>query len=446
MAGRIDVARVADEGETVPVGQRSIDEHEGGTEALDDPSSTTGAGPATGFAYLVDALSRPSSPKRTRRGAGRTAQAAEPEDPLAEATSLADEGRFDESIALCLRHRPRWLAAADAARLGQCDFLILRGHQSSGRARDAVEAGFRALNWFGYVDQPPTRLYTYGLLSLALAFIGDAPQAFEMLDLGRKLLPALQHDRLHAALFFSYSGSTLSSCGQIAEAAAAFERSLALLDAAQEPTRHRIVMQNLLSMRLALAFERSGGGATAEIHELLSTYRDYAQRDRAAGHFVSVAKNAPAIGDAYRQLGQLDEARAVLLDGLRAAEIAKSAPERGVLLWRLARLDRIQGQHRSALTTLTMALELLGAGPQLGELADAHLEAAKLHEERQHWRAATDALREHLRIRELVLKSQMEARMRLLRVQLDIAHERAAFDDALGAAGPAAVALTPAGR
>ncbi|HEY9022697.1 MAG TPA: hypothetical protein VIP05_00265, partial [Burkholderiaceae bacterium] len=104
------------------------------------------------------------------------------------------------------------------------------------------------------------------------------------------------------------------------------------------------------------------------------------------------------------------------------------------------------GQHRSALTTLTMALELLGAGPQLGELADAHLEAAKLHEERQHWRAATDALREHLRIRELVLKSQMEARMRLLRVQLDIAHERAAFDDALGAAGPAAVALTPAGR
>ena len=423
-----------------------MDMDEDTPEVSDDPSSTPGPlGTGTGFGYLVDALSRPESPKRSRRSASRVAEESEPEDVLAQAMTLADEGRFDESIALCLRHRPAWLAAADAASLGRCDFLVLRGHQSSGRSRDAVEAGFRALNWFSYVDQPPTRLYTYGLLALALACIGDAPKAFEILDHGRKLLPTLDEGGLYPALFFSYSGSTLSNCGQNAEAAAAYERSLQYLDAEQEPTRHRIVMQNLLSVKLELAFERSGGGDSAEIQALLATYREYAERDRAAKHFVSLTKNAGFIGDAYWQLGQLDDARAVLLDGIRAAEIAKSGPDRGILLWRLARLDRMAGDHRSASTALTIAIELLTEGQQLGGLADAHLEAAKLHEERQRWRAAVDSLREHLRVRELVLKAQMEARMRSLRVQLDIEHGRAAFDEALGSARPAR-AVTEFGR
>jgi tetratricopeptide (TPR) repeat protein len=395
------------------------------------------AGSSAGFALLVDALSRPWSPKRPRRAAARAAEDAAPEDPLAQAMALADEGRFDESIALCLRHRPGWIAAADATRLGQCDFLILRGHQSSGRARDAVEAGFRALSWFAYVDQPPTRLYTYGLLALALACIGDAPKAFELLDQGRRLLPTLEEGGLYPALFFSYSGSTLSICGLLAEAAASFERSLQYLDAEREPTRHRIVMQNLLSMKLAFACERPGGVDAEEVEQLIATYREYAERDRAAGHFVSLAKNAQSIGDAYWRLGRLDEARAVLMDGIRAAEIAKSGPDRGILLWRLARLDRTAGDYRGASATLAVAIELLGEGQLLSELADAHLEAAKLHEVRQRWRAAVDSLREHLRIREQVQRAHMEARMRSLRVQLDIAHERAAFDEALGAAGSA---------
>ena len=417
------------------MGHRSIDTAEDESEVFGDSSSMSfPVGSSAGFAHLVDALSRAEAPKRPRRAAGRPAELAPPEDALAQAMALADEGRFDESVALCLRHRPGWLAAADATRLGQCDFLILRGHQSSGRSRDAVEAGFRALNWFGYVDQPAMRLYTYGLLALALACVGDAAKAFEILDHGQRLLPTLQDGGLYRALFFSYSGSTLTTCGQTAEAAAAFERSLQHLDAEQEPTRHRIVMQNLLSMKLALAFERSGGSDTAEIRELLSTYRAYAERDRAAGHFISIAKNAEPIGDAYWRLGELAEARAVLLDGIRAAEIAKAGPDRGLLLWRLARLDRIAGNYRSASATLAMAIELLGEGQQMGELAAAHLEAATLHEERQRWRAAVDSLREHLRIRENVLKSQMEARMRSLRVQLDIANERAAFDEALGTA------------
>ena len=415
------------------MGHISIEADEDTTEVSGDSSPA----PASPFAYLVDALSRAESPKRARRAGGKSTEDVDPEDVLAQAMSLADEGRFDESIALCLRHRPGWLAAADATHLGQCDFLILRGHQSSGRSRDAVEAGFRALNWFAYVDQPATRLYACGLLALALACVGDAGKAFEILDQGRRLLPALQEERLYPALFFSYAGSTLSICGQVEEAAASFERSLQHLDAAQEPTRHRIVMQNLLSMRLALALDRSGDSDTAEIRELLATYREYAERDRAAGHFVSLAKNAQSISDAYWRLGQLAEARTVLLDGIRAAEIAKTGPDRGILLWRLARLDRMEGQHRSASTVLGMAIELLGEGQQLVELADAHLEAATLHEERQRWRSAVDSLREHLRIRERVLKAQTEARMRSLRVQLDIATERAAFDDALGATRPA---------
>jgi hypothetical protein len=48
-----------------------------------------------------------------------------------------------------------------------------------------------------------------------------------------------------------------------------------------------------------------------------------------------------------------------------------------------------------------------------------------------------DSLHEHLRIRERVQKAHMEARMRSLRVQLDVANERAAFDEALGSARPA---------
>lgn len=428
------------------MGHRSIDTDEDASEVFDEFSSMPGPiGSSAGFARLVDILSSsPGSPKRSRRSAHRSTEDAPPEDPLAQAMVLADEGRFDESIALCLRHRPGWIAAADATRLGQCDFLILRGHQSSGRARDAVEAGFRALNWFGYVDQPSTRLYTYGLLALALACIGDASKAFEILDLGQKLLPTLEESPLNRALFFSYSGSTLSICGQTLEAAASFERSLQHLDATQEPTRHRIVMQNLLSMKLALACARSGSGDTAEILQLLSTYREYAERDRAAGHFVSLAKNAQSIGDAYWRLGQLDDARAVLVDGIRAAEIAKSGPDRGVLLWRLARLDRMAGEYRNASAGLAVAIELLGEGQQLGELADAHLEAATLHEERQRWRAAVDSLREHLRIREHVQKAQTEARMRSLRVQLDIVHERAAFDEALGTAWPPKAVTAPA--
>ncbi len=419
------------------MGHRSIDMDEGTPGVFDDLASMPHpVGSSAGFALLVDALSRPWTPKRARRASGRPAEDAPPEDPLAQAMALADEGRFDESIALCQRHRPGWIAAADATRLGQCDFLILRGHQSSGRARDAVEAGFRALNWFAYVDQPPTRLYTYGLLALALAFMGDAPKAFELLDQGRALLPTLEANALYPALFFSYSGSTLSTCGLIAEAAASFERSLQHLDAAQEPTRHRIVMQNLLSMKLALACGRADSVDTEEIERLLAAYREYAERDRAAGHFVSLAKNAQAIGDGYWRLGRPDEARAVLLDGIRAAEIAKSGPDRGVLLWRLARLDRMAGDHRNASATLAVAIELLGEGQQLTELADAHLEAAKLHEARQRWRSAVDSLHEHLRIRERVQKAHMEARMRSLRVQLDIAHERAAFDEARGGARP----------
>lgn len=420
------------------VGHFGIDTDEHTSETVDDLSSMADAfGSSSGFAQLVDALSRPESPKRSRRASSRSLDDVSPEDPLAQAMALADGGRFNESIALCLRHRPGWLAAADAASLGRCDFLILRGHQSSGRSRDAVEAGLRALNWFSYVDQPPTRLYTYGLLALALMCIGDAAKAFEMLDHGRKLLPTLEEGELYPALFFSYSGSTLSHCGQQAEAAAAYERSLQYLDAAREPTRHRIVVQNLLSVKLELAFERSGGRDSPEIQDLLATYREYAERDRAARHFVSLTKNAGFIADAYWRLGQLDDARAVLLDGIRAAEIAKSGPDRGILLWRLARLDRMAGEHRDASATLAVAIELLGEGQVLGELADAHLEAATLHEERQRWRAAVDSLREHLRIREHVLKMQMEARMRSLRVQLDIANERAAFDEARGSAAPA---------
>ncbi|MEK8032980.1 hypothetical protein AACH06_19330 [Ideonella sp. DXS29W] len=404
-------------------------------ESDDEPSPTAPSNTSlAGFSYLVDVLSRAEGARPQRRAAARPPgeEADGDEDPIAQAMSLANEGRFSESMALCARHRPHWLATANVERLGQCDFLILRGHQSSGRARDAVEAGFRALNWFEFFDQPPTRLYTCGLLALALACVGDAPKAFEILNVGKRLLPAMEAGSLYTALFFSYSGSTLWACGQLPEAAAAFEQSLQHLDSAKEPTRHRIVMQNLLSTRLQLAFEQPDGFDHAQVHEMLVTYREYAERDRAAGHLVSLARNAQFIGDAYWQLGQLEDARVALLGGIQAAEAAKSGPDRGMLLWRLARLDRLQNNHRSASTALALSIELLEQSQQLRELAAAHLEAAALHEARLHWHAAVASLREHLRIRDRVQKSEVEARMYSLRVQLDVAQEGAAFKETLG--------------
>lgn len=386
-------------------------------------SSAPATSPArTGFHMLVDTLERVGqrADKPARRGRAVTdAPAAAEGDPLAAALRLAEQGRFDEAIAACLALRPALMVEADEARRGLCEFVLLRSHQNCGRSADAVAAGSRAVRWQQSQADVAPLLYTLDVLAWALACVGDAGGALDVLERARQLLPRLADRPRDRALFHSYCSITLHTLGLPQEAVPESEHAIALFEACGELRRRDIARENLLGQRLDLEVRHCDGRPTPALDALLAEFHGHIERNLRDGLHWSVAKSAEFVADAWLASGRTEQARAILLVGIRSAELAKAGPDQGVLEWRLARIERLAGQYRLASSRLQLALQLVTQGNVLRELANVHLEAMHLHEARQHWRAALESHKQYAQVRERLLMAQMASRRHGLAVPLE---------------------------
>ena len=377
------------------------------------------------LATLASALrARPQTRKPRRRETAAHPTTPQPpasvDEQLDRAETCSRSGRIDEAIAICLALRATLNPVADAQSIAWCDFVLALSHLNAGRAKEAVIAGYRATAKLA----PGTRLLrSLVVLASGVARIGDAVGALELLERAKDQLPLVQSPR-DRCLFWVNSGGTYHALGDLEQAVRHSLLAEGLLSEFEDPYMHSAVRMNLLVQRLGLAVAACNGVETPELTELFAAFASQVERLVAAGQHYPVAKGSEDIADAYIALGQYEQARAALQIGVKSADAAKAGPDRGALELRLGRLERMAGQYRAASAHIGLALELLGEGQLLKELAEAHLENSLLNEERQHWRAALDSYRESAQIRERLLIAQSDARAHALTVRLEIGRDR----------------------
>ena len=398
----------------------------------DDEKPDTSAGEAagvSGFAQLVNVLqARPAPVRRRRREAADAGRANDPvsciDDLLLRAETCSRSGRIDEAITICHQLRPALAAEGDPARQGWCEFVLTLSHQNAGRSKEAVVAGYKAIEWQALAAPKAPLLRTLVVLASAVARTGDAAGAQELLARAQRLLPEVAHSPRDRCLYWLNSGGTYHALGDLTQAVANSSIAQGLLGEFDDPYLHSVVEMNVLVQKVILAVAACNGVETPELAELLPRFRSHIARLVAAGQHFPVAKGTEDIADAYIALGKMQEARDVLQIGIKSADAAKAGPDRGILELRLARIERMAGQYRRASAHIGLALELLTEGELLKDLAEAHLESSLLSEERQHWRAALDSYRLSAQIRERLLIAQSDARAHALTIRLELERQR----------------------
>ena len=394
-----------------------------------DDDAAPGAGGSQGFARLVDVLQAPPAPPRRRRvrtapGADEAVAAESCEDALLRAEQFSRGGRIAEALVIAEALRPALQEAADPAQLGRLEFVFLLSHQNAGRSKDAVIAGYRAIDWQSRTCEPEPLLRTLALLATAVARIGDAGGALELLERARELLPSVEGMLRPQCIFWTNSGATHHALGNLELARDASAQAVELAARFDDPELRAVCTTNLLVQRLDLAVRACGGQETALVRELFAACRAHVDELVSTSLHYPVAKGAEDIADSLVAVGRVDAAREMLRIGIRSAEFAKAGPDRGVLELRLARIERLAGQYRPASAHLAFALDLLAQGEVLKELADAHLENSLLHEAQQRWRAALDSYRRSAEIRERLLVAQSDARAQSLTMRLELERSR----------------------
>jgi diguanylate cyclase len=379
-----------------------------------------------GFAQIVGAVGvRPLPVKPPRRKAGGPAPADEPETPAAtleRAASLVRGGQLEAGIALCHRMWPIVSAADDVLQMGICQHMLAIGYQYSGKLKESLTAGHLGIELLTRAAEPLRLLRLLAAHAITVAQLGQVAEALALLNRAIELLPLVGEAPWHQCVFWNNAGAVHQALGQVDQALDAWQRCQELNKRHDDPNLAAVSRANLLAYRLVAARKRH-----ADRETILAAYAEQRQQiDELVQHerHHLVLNAASEAADAMIDLGELDEARAVLKLGVKSAKTAGLGPSRASLELHLARVERLSGQHRLAAAHIAEALALVNESQDQELLARVHLENSQLQEAQQHWRAALDFFKRYTETREALLAAQADTRAQALAARVDVERNR----------------------
>lgn len=379
-----------------------------------------------GFAQIVGAVgTRPLPVKPPRRKAEPPAPAGEPETPAAtleRAALMVRGGQLEAGIALCHQMWPIVSAADDVLQMGICQHMLAIGYQYGGKLKESLTAGHLGIELLTRAAEPLRLLRLLAAHAITVAQLGQAAEALALLNRAIELLPLVGDAPWHQGVFWNNAGAVHQALGQVDQALAAWERCEELNKRHDDPNLAAVSRANLLAYRLVAARKRH-----ADRETILAAYAEQRQQiDELVQHerHHLVLNAASEAADALIDLGELDEARAVLKLGVKSAKTAGLGPSRASLELHLARVERLSGQHRLAAAHIAEALTLVNESQDQELLARVHLENSQLQEAQQHWRAALDFFKRYAETREAMLAAQADTRAQALAARVDVERNR----------------------
>lgn len=395
-----------------------------------DTDVATAAGPSPGelgFAQIVGAVrTRSLAPKSSRKKASpEPAQPAEQETPaqaLERAAAMVRSGQTEAGVALCQQMWPIVSAADDTLQMGICQHMMAIGYQYAGKLKEALTAGHLGIELLTRAADPIRLLRLLAAHAITVAQLGQAAEALELLNRAIQLLPLVGDQPWHQCVFWTNAGAVHQALGQMDQALDAWERCMELNKRHDDVNLAAVSRANLLSYRLVAVRKRHADRAT--IMAAYDEHRLLLDELVAGNRHHLVLNGAAEAADAMIDLGELDEARAVLKLGVKSAKIAGLGPSRASLELHLARVERLSNQHRLAAAHVAEALALVNESQDQELMARVHLENSLLQEAQQHWRAALDFFKRYAETRESLLAAQADTRAQALAARVDVERNR----------------------
>lgn len=384
-----------------------------------------------GFDQLAQVLQGDAGAPRGRKAKGTPAPAAAPvpaETPAAELVAQAEQlvrtGHVDAALAACDAVWSRLVQADDQALMGVCQYVRTVAHQYSGRLRESMEAGYRAIELFQAAGLQARQVRALTMQSLTLARTGEAPEALKLLNDAMQVLQALPDPQpIDEAVFWNNAGAVHEILGQLAQAKAALERVLALEPEHGDRNLAAVSRANLYQLRVQILRAEAPHDEAAAMQALQEVVA-HAEACAQAQRFHLAAGMAEFIAGMCLELNQVDAARQHIRLGLQWVQAMQGSPLRAALELHMAHAERLAGQMRTAAAHIANALELAAQGNEKDLIARCHLENSRLHEAQSHWRAALDCHKRYTEVREAWLKAQADSRSQAMSVRLEIERQR----------------------
>jgi diguanylate cyclase (GGDEF)-like protein len=398
--------------------------------ASPDADTATASPPSPGelgFAQIVGAVrTRSLAPKAARKKA-----AAEPTEPLDEETpaaaleraaTMVRSGQMEAGVALCQKMWPIVSAADDVLQMGICQHMMAIAFQYSGKLKESLTAGHLGIELLTRAADPIRLLRLLAAHAITVAQLGQAAEALELLNRAIQLLPLVGDEPWHQCVFWTNAGAVHQALGQMDQALAAWERCIELNTRHQDENLKAVSKANLYSYRLVAARKRHADRVT--IQAAYDEQRKLLDELVASDRHHLVLSGAAEAADTMIDLGELDEARAVLKLGVKSAKVSGLGPSRASLELQLARVERLSNQHRLAAAHVAEALVLVNESQDQELMARVHLENSLLQEAQQHWRAALDFFKRYAETREALLAAQADTRAQALAARVDVERNR----------------------
>jgi diguanylate cyclase (GGDEF)-like protein len=332
-------------------------------------------------------------------------------------------GRVEEAGALVAALLPRLEAPRDAVAMGICEHMLAHSHHQAGRIKDSVLAGYRAIELLDGTDAVNRLLQVIVLQGSALARLGAAAEAIELLDRAIHLMPRGHYQPREKCVFWINASSVYQALGQLPQALDAAQRSTTYIGAFDDANLVAACQGNLLAIRVALICA-DRPQATEELAPALAALDAHIDELFAHGRHHLVNDCAEPAFDGYLALGARVKARALALRAMEAMKQSLAGPAQGHMELRLARLDRLEGHYDEAAAHLALALAFLNEGQTQEQLARVHLELSLLKEAQEDWRGALDSFKNHAAIREAALKSHADTRAHAMSMRLALERSR----------------------
>ncbi len=342
---------------------------------------------------------------------------------LTKADALVRSGRIADGMAMA---EALWQALAATDRVAEradCQRVLAVAHQVAGRLREALMAGFHAIELY---EQAGHRMGLSRMLSLqavALARHGDPGEA---LNLARRAIDIVERidDAAATARVWNNVSVVYEALGQLPRAVQALEQALPRAAQANDPDLQAVLTCNLWLYRLASARTSAPRPAFQDIERALRALQQHMAACESTGRPHLVGSMADPAGEALAELGRLDEARATLRMGLRCLREVGLVPELARLELRMTRVERLAGQFDRAAEHIARALDLAIQGDDKDVISRCHLEHSQLQEAQGQWQPALESFRQHAAVREALLKAQAETAAQVLTVRMEAERAR----------------------
>lgn len=343
-----------------------------------------------------------------------------PADMLERARGLVHGGHLDEAWAICEAVWPQVHLARDMGQMGMCLYVRSLCHQYRGALSEAVDCGYRAIEWFDRAGDSARLPRLMALQAICVARVGEAASALELLGRGISLLPMMSHSPVELCAFWNNAASTYQVMGRLQQAVEAGERALALVGEHDDRDLAALCVGNLLAYRLQWVQEQRPGVASAELLDTVAAMKAHMAEQVEAGRHHLVSYCSTICADALIAIAELDEARQVLQRGSKSALAAGVGPDRATLELRLASVERLSGQYRTAASHIAVAHELAAQSHDQELLARVYLENSRLNEAKNQWRAALDCHKTYAEIQQSWLRAQADSRAQALAVRAEV--------------------------